>query len=117
MFKFETLEVWKKSIEFANIMIDVADSLPKKYQYSFGEQLRRAGLSVPNCIAEGNGRRFIKESNQLYNISKGSVYECVNIIIILDMRNLIDWKRFDKEKAFKLAEEISKMLTGLMRKK
>ena len=92
MFKFETLEVWKKSLVFANMMIDIADSLPQKYQFSFGEQLRRAGLSVPNCIAEGNGRRYLKESSQLYNVSKGSVYECVNIIMILDIRGLINWK-------------------------
>jgi len=92
MFKFETLEVWKKSLVFANMMIDIADSLPQKYQFSFGEPLRRAGLSVPNCIAEGNGRRYLKESSQLYNVSKGSVYECVNIIMILDIRGLINWK-------------------------
>lgn len=117
MFKFETLEVWKKSVEFANLMIEIADCIPRNYQYSFGDQLRRAGLSVPNCIAEGNGRRSTKESNQLYNVSKGSVYECINIIIILDMRKLIDWSIFDKRKVYKLAEEIAKMLTGLMRRK
>ena len=117
MFKFETLEVWKKSVEFANLMIEIADCIPRNYQYSFGDQLRRAGLSVPNCIVEGNGRRSTKESNQLYNVSKGSVYECINIIIILDMRKLIDWSIFDKRKVYKLAEEIAKMLTGLMRRK
>lgn len=48
MFKFETLNVWHKSVEFADIMISIAEVLPQKYQYSFGNQMRRAGLSVPN---------------------------------------------------------------------
>ena len=114
MFKFQTLEVWKKSVEFANLMIEVAEQLPQKYQYSFGDQLRRAGLSIPNNIAEGNGRKTDKDSNNFYSISKGSVYECINILVILSKRNLIDWKKFNRERLYRLAEEIAKMLHGLM---
>lgn len=115
MFKFQTLEVWKKSIEFADLMIRVAENLPQRYQYSFGDQLRRAGLSVSNNIAEGNGRKSKKESNNLYNVSKGSVYECVNILVVLNNRKLIDWEKFNRERIYFLAEEIAKMLSGLMR--
>ncbi len=115
MFKFQTLEVWKKAVNFADLMISIADSLPQRYQYSFGDQLRRAGLSVPNNIAEGNGRRSRKEAGNLYNISKGSLYECINILVILSKRSLIDWKRFDRGSIYRLAEEIARMLSGLMR--
>jgi len=34
MFKFQTLEVWNKSIEFVDLMIGVAEDLPQRYQYS-----------------------------------------------------------------------------------
>lgn len=115
MFKFQTLDVWKKSVEFADVMISISDDLPKLYQYSFGDQLRRAGLSVSNNIAEGNGRKSQKESSNFYNISKGSVYECVNILVILNNRKLIDWNRFDREFIYKLAEEIARMLSGLIK--
>ena len=115
MFKFQTLDVWKKSVEFADLMIAIADELPNRYQYSFGDQLRRAGLSVPNNIAEGNGRKSSKESKNFYNISKGSVYECINILVILNKRKLIDWQKFDREYIYGLAEEIARMLSGLMK--
>ncbi len=115
MFRFQTLEVWKKSVEFADLMISVAELLSNRYQYSFGDQLRRAGLSVPNNIAEGNGRRSVKEANNFYNISKGSVYECVNILVILSKRGLIDWKKFDRNQIYNLAEDLAKMLSGLMK--
>lgn len=115
MFKFQTLKVWEKSVEFADILVDIADSLPQKYQYSFGDQLRRAGLSVPNNIAEATGRRFGKESKNFFNISKGSVYECINILVILSKRNLIDWRKFSKRKIYDLADEICKMLSGLIK--
>lgn len=115
MFKFQTLDVWKKSVEFADVMISISEDLPNKYQFSFADQLRRAGLSVPNNIAEGNGRRTKRESSNFYNISKGSVYECVNILVILSKRNLVDWKKYDREYIYKLSEEIAKMLSGLIK--
>lgn len=115
MFKFQTLDVWKKSVEFADTMIEIAEQLPQKYQYSLGDQLRRAGLSVPNNVAEGNGRKSKKESGNFYNIAKGSLYECVNILVILSKRKLVDWSKFHREVIYKLAEDVAKMLTGLMR--
>ncbi|OGY12406.1 MAG: hypothetical protein A3A58_00895 [Candidatus Blackburnbacteria bacterium RIFCSPLOWO2_01_FULL_41_27] len=115
MFKFETLKVWHKSVEFADTMISIADSLPQKYQYSFGDQLRRAALSVPNNIAEASGRRAGKEAKNLFNISKGSVYEGVNILVILSKRKLVNWEIFNREQVYFLAEEISKMLTALIK--
>jgi four helix bundle protein len=69
MFKFQTLEVWKKSVELTDLMIAIADALPQRYQYSFGDQLRRASLSVPNNIAEGNGRKSKRE--MLSGLMKG----------------------------------------------
>jgi len=115
MFKFQTLKVWEKSVEFANLMIDIADLVPRRYQYSFGEQLRRAGLSIPNNVAEATGRRIGNESKNFFNIAKGSVYECINILVILSKRNLIDWSKFDREKIYSLAEEICKMLSSLIK--
>jgi four helix bundle protein len=115
MFKFQTLDVWKKSVDFADLMIAIAEDLPNRYQYSFGDQLRRAGLSVPNNIAEGNGRKSSKESKNFYNISKGSVYECVNILVILNKRKLIDWNKFDRGLIYELGEVVAKMLSGLIR--
>lgn len=61
MFKFQTLKVWKKSVGFADLMIEIADSLLQKYQYSFGDQLKRAYLLIPNNVAEGTGRSTIKK--------------------------------------------------------
>ena len=96
-------------------MIRIAENLPQKYQYSFGDQSRKEGLSIPNNIAEACDRKGIKESKNFFNIAKGSVYECINILVILNKRGLIDWKKFNKEEIYKLAEEISKMLTGLIK--
>ena len=76
-FKFEKLDVWKRSIDFADELFEIADELPQKYQFSLGEQLRRAALSIPTNIAEGSGVDSPKSRANFYRIAKGSVYETV----------------------------------------
>lgn len=115
MFKFQTLSVWHKSVNYVDQMINIADSLPQKYQFSFGEQLRRASLSITNNIAEGSGRKTKKDSSQFYNFAKGSVYETISILAILNKRSLITLSKGEKLVIYQSAEEICKMLTGLMR--
>lgn len=113
MFGFEKLEVWKKAIKFCEIIFEITVSLPKLYQFSLGNNLIRAGISISNNIAEGTGRKSKKEANNFYNISKGSVYESVNMLIILSRKSLINKDKFNE--IYKEAEEISKMLTGLIK--
>lgn len=116
-FQFQGLKVWEKAVELANLLIEIADSLPQKYQFSFGEQLRRCALSVPSNIAESTGRKTIRDSGQFYSISRGSVYEAMNILIILSRRKLLKIDLIQKKKIYDLAEEVCRMLTGLIRRK
>jgi len=53
LFRFQDLEIWKKAVEIANKLFDLADELEKKRLYRFAEQVRGAGLSISNNIAEG----------------------------------------------------------------
>lgn len=110
-FKFERLEVWRRSVELANQLFDVAQALPKEYQYSLGEQLRRAALSVPTNIAEGVGRDNPNESAYFYRIAKGSVYEVVSLLVMCGKRNCLthdQYRQFHAE-----ANTIAGMLTAL----
>lgn len=117
MFKFQKLKVWQKAVELNKICIKIADDLPNKYQFSFSDQLRRAVLSIANNIAEGSGRVLIKDQSNFYNMAKGSVYEVVNILVILNECGLFNIDRIEKENLYKLTDEICMMLTGLMRRK
>lgn len=114
MFKFQTLNVWKKAIKFSLYVINIAEELPNKYQFTLRDNLIRAVVSIPNNIAEGSGRRTQKEIKHFYNIAKGSTYEVVNLCVILGKKGLIKKEQFSK--VYKDAEEISKMLSGLLKK-
>lgn len=54
-FRFQDLEIWKLAIEIADQLFDIADELEKKHLFRFAEQLRGAGMSMSNNIAEGSG--------------------------------------------------------------
>jgi len=94
----------------AVVLVQISDSLSSKYQYSFSDQLRRAALSIPSNIAEGAGRKGLRDTANFYSIAKGSLYESVNIIILLEKLSLIDLKKFDLKFVYSEAEEIVKML-------
>lgn len=117
MFKFQKLEVWKKSIELGKIGYKVAENFPSKLQFSFGDQLRRALLSISNNIAEGSGRESLKEQSNFYNMAKGSVYEIVNILVFVSQVGLLKISDDEKRNIYNLADEICKMLSGLIKRK
>ncbi len=113
MFRFETLDVWKRSIETTDVLFDLADELEEKRKYRFAEQLRGAVLSVSNNIAEGSGSCSNNEFKQFLNYSHRSVFETANMVVICNRRKYID----DIERMKHLAEleQISKMIVGFSR--
>lgn len=114
MFKFQLLNVWIKSKEYCKELFLIANGLPGNYRFSFTDQLIRAGLSITNNIAEGTGRITKPEQRNFYNMAKGSVYETVNILIVLSEINFVNTKKLDE--LINKADEISKMLTGLIKR-
>ncbi len=89
-FRFQDLEIWKESIEIGMILFDIADKLEEMKLFRFAEQLRSAGMSMSNNIAEGSGSSSKADFRNFLNMAKRSTFENANIVIILSRRNLID---------------------------
>ncbi len=89
-FRFQDLDIWKEAIEIGIILFDIADRLEEKKLFRFAEQLRSAGMSMSNNIAEGSGSGSKLEFKYFLNVAKRSTFENANIVIILSKRNLID---------------------------
>jgi four helix bundle protein len=103
-FRFQDLEIWKLAIEIANELFDIADELEERKLYRFAEQLRAAGMSMSNNIAEGSGSASKNEFHQFLNIARRSTFENANILILLEMRNLIT-----KDKLDNLLDQLDKL--------
>lgn len=94
-FRFQKLEIWHLSIRIADKLFDIADDLDKKHLYKFAEQLRAAGMSMSNNIAEGSGSSSNKDFRNFLNIAHRSTFENANITILLNRRQLVDQKTKD----------------------
>ena len=110
-FKFESLDVWKRSIDFADEIFSLADRLPVEFRYSLCDQLRRASLSIPTNIAEGCGRDGKKEKAYFFRIAKGSIYEVVSLLVMTGKRGHLSREKY--KELYKEADEIAAILSKL----
>ncbi len=106
--------MWNKAVNLYEIVLGITNNLSHKDQFSLGEQLRRASLSISANIAEGSGRKGVSESKHFFNIEKGSTYEVVSLIFVTKRRKIIKEGQF--QSIYKQLDEIAKMLTGLINK-
>jgi len=108
-FRFEQLDIWKESIDISDILFDYADKADSKRLFKFAEQLRSAGMSISNNIAEGSGSFSDKEFASFLNIARRSNFECVNILHIFERRKIItfDEKQILKNKLLILSKKIT----------
>jgi four helix bundle protein len=113
MFSFEKMVAWQQAIGWADGIFDVADRLPQKLQFSFGEQLRRACLSVSNNLAEGSGRRTPRGQRYFYDIAHGSAYEVVSILAILKRRGHVSPQEYGT--FYEQGDEVASIIFGLQR--
>lgn len=88
-FRFQDLKIWQLAIEIADELFDVADDLEQKKLYRFADQLRGAGMSMSNNIAEGSGCSSKKEFRKFLDIARRSTFENANILILLRKRDVI----------------------------
>ena len=79
---YRDLDVWKLSIELAKEIYQVTAKFPPTEMYGLTNQLRRAAISIPSNIAEGQGRNSFKEFKQFLAIALGSLAELETQLII-----------------------------------
>ena len=108
--KFEDIIAWKKARELAILLYK---EFAESKDFGFKDQIQRAGVSIMNNIAEGFERKTNNEFKQFLFIAKGSCGEVRSMLYLSKDLNKISGNTFNK--LFILAEEISKILSGLIK--
>ena len=108
--RFEDINAWKKS---QDLVLVVYKSLKDCRDWSFREQMCRAVISIMNNIAEGFERGTNKDFKNFLFISKGSCGEVRSMGYLALRLNYI--KQDDFDSILNSSEEISKMLSGLIK--
>jgi four helix bundle protein len=91
----------------------VVKKLPRSESYSLGDQIRRAVLAISTNIAEGTGRNSKKEASYFFNVARGSTYEVASLSKVLKIKGYLNEETL--EKLYSSCEEISKMLSGMIK--
>jgi four helix bundle protein len=82
MYTFEELECWKLGTELRRDFARMIKTFPPEEKYELTSQIRRASRSVTNNIAEGFGRYHYQEFIRFCRISRGSLHELKDHVIV-----------------------------------
>lgn len=104
---FRKLVVWQEAIELFNYVKIELDSLDK-ISYKVKAQIEDSILSVSSNIAEGNGRRHLKENIQYNNIALASLAENYSQIYALFHSNIVieEWFNIYDAKHYSLENKL-----------
>jgi four helix bundle protein len=111
---YKELLVWQKGMALAKHVYQLTQKFPAEERYGLTSQLRRASVSVPSNIAEGQARRSTNEFLQFLSIAEGSLAELETQLLL--SAELSYCKQTDLDPSLKEIDELQKMLVGLKRK-
>ena len=77
-FDHERLDVDRLSIDYVSRSFEELQPLEGLHRHA-RDQWLRAAQSIPFSIAEGNGKRSLKDRTRFLDIARGSVMECAAI--------------------------------------
>jgi four helix bundle protein len=111
---YKDLLVWQKGIDLTRRVYEITRSLPSEERYGLVSQMRRAAVSIPSNIAEGQARHTTGEFIQFISHAEGSLAELeTQIMVTIELGYR---KSADVEGVLTVVEELKKMLNSLRRK-
>lgn len=109
---YRDLIVWQHAVKFVTHIYEVTRSFPKEERYELTNQLRRAAISVPSNIAEGQGRLSPREFKHFLGQARGSMLEVETQLIIAQNLGYLDERTFSVLESE--AKSIARMLNRLV---
>jgi four helix bundle protein len=111
--KLIDMEVWQCSINLAVDVYTSTMSLPKHELFGLCAQMRRAALSIPSNVAEGEGRGITRDRIRFYRIARGSLYELKTQIIISQR---LGYMRDEQSgRLLATADSVGRLIHGVLR--
>jgi four helix bundle protein len=87
---YRDLIAWQKAMDFVVEVYRVTQCFPREEQYGITSQLRRAVVSVPSNIAEGQGRQTTGEFRQFLGHARGSLLEIETQILLSERLHYLE---------------------------
>jgi len=111
---YKDLIVWRKGIELAKVIYVVTAQFPTEERFGLVSQMRRAAVSIPSNIAEGQARHTTGEFIQFISHAESSIAELNTQLILATELRFCSNETADP--ASDLLDNLRRMLNGLRRK-
>jgi four helix bundle protein len=111
---YKDLVVWQKGIALAKAIYQLTSGFPSEEKFGLVSQMRRAAVSIPSNVAEGQARHTTGEFIQFISHAEGSTAELeTQLILSVEVKFVVKEQTTNE---FVLLDDIRRMLNGLRRK-
>jgi four helix bundle protein len=108
---YQELIVWQKAMDLVEQVYLASKAFPREEAYGLTSQVRRAAISIPSNIAEGQGRRTTPDFQRHLSIAYGSLRELeTQTLIAARLRYLAEG---ECQAVLRMAGEVGRLLNGL----
>ena len=108
---YRDLVAWQKSMDLTVSLYAASSVFPREEAYGLTAQVRKAGVSVPSNIAEGQGRKSTAEFLHHLSIALGSLNELETQLLIAGRLKFIAGQQVDV--LLEQCGEVGRLINGL----
>ncbi|MBP9663746.1 MAG: four helix bundle protein [Pyrinomonadaceae bacterium] len=109
--RYRDLIAWQKAMELVRLVYQVTKKFPKEELFALTLQIRKAVVSVPSNIAEGQGRKSTKEFRRHLSIAYGSLMETETQTLVAEMQAYVTSSECNE--VLGIAAEVGRLINGL----
>ena len=110
--KYNDLVAWQKAMDLVQAIYEVTSQFPREEIYGLTSQIRRASISVPSNIAEGQGRKSTREFQHHLSIAYGSLMEVETQVLIAGRLSYLNHAQ--AHSLIERTSEVGRVINGLL---
>ena len=110
---YKDLQIWQKGILLAQMVYKLTATFPAEERYGLVAQMRRAAVSIPSNIAEGQARQGTKEFLQFLSHANGSLAELETQLVLTQKLGFCEEKMATP--VAKQIDELQRMIRAMRR--
>jgi four helix bundle protein len=110
---YRDLIAWQKAMDLVVTVYQATEPYPNREMFGLTNQSRRAAVSVPSNIAEGQGRGSTKDYVHFLRIARGSLQELETQLILAQRLGFLPDSHL--ESLLAQSDEVSRIISGLIR--
>jgi four helix bundle protein len=109
---YRELVVWQKAMDLVVLIYKLTTCFPKEEMFGLTVQVRRAAVSIPSNIAEGQGRVTTRDFLHFLSIARGSLQETETQVLLAERLNYLNAEQTAQVMA--LSSEGGRLTSGLV---